>query len=91
MFNLDSLMNLYYKVLVDYFKKIIPKTAASHKEIIQRLSVSFQNEADINKLSALINDVYAEAYTKALLHCKEKLDKSGIKFNVLDGNSNPQN
>ena len=91
MFNLDGFMNLYYRVLVDYFKKLIPKTAANHKEIIQRLSVNLQSETDITKLSALINDIYAEAYTKALLHCKERLDKSGIKFNVLDGNSNLQN
>jgi hypothetical protein len=77
--------------LADYFKRLIPKNAGKHKDIIQRISNSLQTEDDINEFSLLINDVYSEAYTKALLHCKERLQKSGISFNIYEETSNPQN
>jgi hypothetical protein len=91
MFNLESLLGFKYKILVDYFKKIIPKNIGKHKEVIQRISVSFHLEDDIVKFTSLINDVYAEGYSKAMVHCQEKLAERGIKFNIIDGNSNPQN
>ena len=92
MFNLDSLLGLKNKAVIDYFKKILPKNAVVHKEIIQRLCSHIQSENDLIKLASMINDVYAEGYSTALLHCKAKLEERGIKFNISsDENSNLQN
>ena len=92
MFNLDSLLGLKNKAVIDYFKKILPKNAVAHKEIIQRLCSHIQSENDLIKLASMINDVYAEGYSTALLHCKAKLEERGIKFNISsDENSNLQN
>lgn len=82
MFNLESLLGLKYKALVDYFKKVLPNNAGKHKEIIQRLASSFHLENDIVKFTSLINDVYAEAYGKAMLHCQDKLAEKGINFKI---------
>jgi hypothetical protein len=69
--------------LKKWFASILKEKVVPHEQIIERTAAGLVTDKDMTEFGALISDLYAVAYTKAVEDCRGECEKMGVQLKVV--------
>jgi hypothetical protein len=69
--------------LKKWFAGIMKEKVVKHEQIIERTASCLVTDKDMTDFGALIADLYAAAYSKAVEDCRGECEKAGVQLKVV--------